>query len=211
MKKFLCVLFVYFVTVGLAFASDIPGMKYNDIKLKAKIKTDSGNWSYAKKSDDYLIKTEGFGGFYDYLKKDGTFAFTTDCKYEFFYNNKLVGYSDKDFVFYEFDYDGSALTRTQIPEEEIKNILSGYRIIKLSQFSPLTNSLKIKKGFGELKLLILNDLGVDMSEYCFTSGNADFKTYLISGVITISSKGMIQLSPSVGGSDQRPWYVLLVR
>ncbi|MBR6127674.1 hypothetical protein IKQ21_08330 [bacterium] len=211
MKKFLCTLFIFLISTALCYANDIHGMKYKDIKLKSKIKTDSGNWSYAKKSDDYLLKTEGFGGFYDYLKKDGSFAFTTDCKYEFLYNNKLAGYSDKDFMFYEFDYTDGVLTRTQIPEEEIKNILSGYRIIKLSEFSPLTNSLKIKKGFGELRLLILNDLGVDMNGYCFTSGNAKFKTYPISGVITVFSKGMIQLSPSAGGSDQSPWYVLLVR
>ena len=211
MKKILYTFFVFLLSLTLVSANEVSGMKYKDIKLKSKITYDENGWSYAKKSDNYFIKTEGFGDYYDYLNKDKSYAFTTDCKYEFLYNKKLIGYSDKDFVFYEFDYSNGVLTRKPVPEEEIKNFLSGYRIVKLSEFSPYTNSLKIKKGLGSLRLLVLNDIGIDMTEYGFTSGNMKFETFSIAGAVRISSAGMLQLSKDGAKSSQIPWFVILVR
>ena len=211
MKKILFAFLALLLSLTIVSANEIPGMKYKNIKPKSKIMYSENGWTSAKKSDNYLIKTEGFGNYSDYLDKEGNYAFTTNCDYEFLYDKKFAGYSNKDFKFYEFSYNDGVLTKQPIPEEEIKNILSGYKIIKLSEFSPYTNSIKIKKGFGELRLLIVNDIDIDMDGYHFTSGNTKFKTYNIAGIVTITSAGMLQLSKDSSESSQIPWFVILIR
>lgn len=195
-------------------ASDIPGFKYNEIKEKSKISYNSanGHWSTKvnKKEDLYFTKTKGFGTYFDYLTSNKSYAFTTDCEYEFIAGNLFIGYSNKDLKFYTFSYNGSLLKR-ELSDDEVKSLFPDYQIIKISEFSDKTNSLKIKKAWGDLRIILLNDTDKSFDNYTFSSGNAKIETYPISGLLTVSKPGMIQFSNSYGTSKENPWYVLLVR
>lgn len=214
MKKFAFLFITYFtLTLLTSFAGDIPGFRYNNIKYKTKLSYNSDNekWVKGKTSETYFVKTDGFGEFSAYLNQDGNFAFTTGCEYEFISDGKLYGYSNKDLKFYEFIYSDNSLIKTPLTEENVKTLLPEYKILKISEFSPLTNSIKVKKKFGEFKVLLFNDTEKTFENYYFSSGNAKFKTYPISGIIDILSTGMIQFSKAGENTKKNPWYIILVR
>lgn len=213
MKRLLVLVFIL-VFFSPVFAGEIPGFKYKDIGLKSKISYNpsTNKWSnHVNKGDNYFIKTKGFGKYSDYLDSNKSFAFSTDCEYEFIAGDFLIGYSNKDLKFYSFSYHAGELTKRELSQDEMQALLPEYKVIKISEFSPNTNSIKIKKDWNSLKVLLVNDTNKNFDNYKFTSGNAEIETYPMTGLLKISSPGMIQFSSTLGTSSENPWYIILVR
>lgn len=213
MKRIIAaLLFIGFIVP--AFAGDIPGFKYKDIGLKSKISysTSTGKWSeHVNKGDKYFVKSKGFGKYFDYLDENKSFAFSTDCEYEFIAGDLFIGYSNKDMKFYNFSLFNGKLVKRELSQDEMQSLLPEYKVIKMSEFSQNTNSIKVKKGRGDLKILLINDTNKNFSSYTFTSGNAEIETYPMNGILKISSTGMVQFASRLGTSSENPWYVILVR
>ncbi len=214
MKKILTSFLIMFCTVIFAKASDMPDLKYKNIDIKDKITYDIETNTWAKNTDkknlNYFMKVKGFGDFYDYLDSEQNFAFTTNCEYELIHNNTLIGYSNRDMKFYEILYDNKTVGKRALTKEEVGAILPEYKIISLSDFSPKTNSLKIKKNFSAMKVFLFNDTEDTFDGYTFTSGNSKFEQYDLRGFLTVYKPGMVQFSSPDGQNDKR-WYVLLIR
>ena len=215
MKKFF-VSFMVLMSFSLSvFADNFPNIKYKNIKNKDKISYDAATdtWStkFDKKTTNYFIKTKGFGEFYDYLYPNKDFAFSTNCEYEFIYNSNLIGYSNKDLKFFEIKFANGGISKRELTKEEIQQILPDYNVIYLSDFSKNTNSYKIKKHFGALKILLVNNTDDIFEDFEFTSGNAGFETYDLRGFLTVTKSGMIQFAKKDGSINDKNWYVLLVR
>ena len=212
MKKFLC-LFFCMILIQTAYAANYPDLKYKNIKNKEKISYDfsTGKWSkYNKNNGTYFIKTNGFGDFFDYLDSDKNFAFSTNCEYEFIYNDKLIGYSNKDLKFYNIRYENGKVNKAELSKEDVEKMFPDYRVISFNEFSEKTNSLKIKKNFGDLKIILFNDTDKTFEYYGFTSGNSKFEQYDLRGFLTVSKAGMVQFS-DLRECDDKSWYVLLIR
>ena len=139
------------------------------------------------------------------------FAFTTNCEYEFIYKDSLIGYSSRDLKFYRITLSGGTLSKLPLSKEEVQNIFPSYKVISLSEFSKKTNSYKIKKRIGDLKIILFNDSDKTFENYSFTSGNAKFEQYDLKGFITVSKPGMIQFSGLNDSLSDNNWYMLLVR
>lgn len=214
MKKIFVCFLIMFGAAALVNASNMPNLKYKNISTKDKItyNIETNLWSKTtnKKSSNYFFKTKGFGDFYDYLDSEQNFAFSTNCEYEFIYNGSLIGYSNRDLKFYEILYDNKTIGKRALTKEEIEAMLPDYKIISLSDFSSKTNSLKIKKRSGALKILLFNDTDMSFDDYIFTSGNSKFEQYDLRGFLTVYSQGMIQFS-KFGEMNDKNWYVLLIR
>ena len=213
MKRLLVSIFLL-MFLSPVFAGEIPGFKYKDIGLKSKISYNpsTNKWSnHVNKGDIYFTKTNGFGKYFDYLDSNKSFAFSTDCEYEFIANGFLIGYSNKDLKFYSFSLINGKLLKVELSQDEMQALLPEYKVIKISEFSPNTNSVKIKKDWSSLKILLVNDTDKNFYNYTFTSGNAEIETYPMSGLLKISSPGMIQFSCTSGNSSENPWYIILVR
>ena len=214
MKK---IFFSFFILLfGLSVcAQNFPDIKYKNIGNKDKIYYDpaSDNWTnkFDKKTDNYFIKTKGFGDFYDYLYPNKNFAFSTNCEYEFLYKGNLIGYSNRDLKFYDIKFINDGISKRELTKDEIQEILPNYHIICLSEFSQKTNSYKIKKHLGNLKILLVNDTDNTYDNFSFSSGNANFHTYALRGFITITKPGMIQFAKNDSHINDKDWYVLLVR
>ena len=213
MKKYITTIFVLFLSVIYTAASDIQGLKGNDIKLNSFLSYDnsSGQWQSGKKTETYFTKTKGFGEFPEYMHPNGDFAFATNCELEFLSNGQFIGYSNKDLNFYRFYFNEGVLEKEALSKEEIQGLLPNYRIIPLSAFSKYTNSVKIKKRTGDLKIILLNDIDKDFSGYTFSSGNAKFKTNVAAGIIYVTKPGMIQFSKKEENTPENPWFIILVR
>lgn len=212
MKKiFLFCLLSLFLTLNV-HANNFPNLKYKNIANKDKISFNpqTGIWSkkHNNKSEIIFTKTKGFGEFYDYLDTNKNFAFSTDCEYEFIYNDSLIGYSGRDMKFYDINFN-NGLSKRAMSQEEVETMFPDYKIISLSSFSKKTNSLKIKKHLGDLKIILLNDTDKTFDNFYFTSGNAKFEQYSLKGFLTVKSSGMIQFSDKKDPNGI--WYVLLVR
>ena len=194
MKKIILSVFICFSLSLGAFAGNLPPIKYKNIGIKNKIfyNADTESWSKKgdKKTDIYFVKVKGFGDYTDYLDADKNFVFSSECEYEFIYNNKLIGYSNSESNFYEISYKDGKCIKKIVPFDDVVEMLSDFKVIKASEFSELTNSIKVKKHFSDLNILILNDTGKDYSNYVFTSGNAKFKTY------TLNGPGILQIKPA---------------
>lgn len=215
MKKIFLSLFLSFMVMLSVCAEHFPDIKYKNIGNKDKIsynsQTDKWSKNIDKKTDNYFIKTKGFGDFYDYLYPNKEFAFSTNCEYEFIHNGSLIGYSNRDLKFYEIKFINNGLSKRELTKEEIQSILPDYHVIYMSEFSTKTNSYKIKKHFGSLKILLVNDTDSTFDDFIFTSGNAGFKTYDLRGFVTVTKAGMIQFAKNDGHLNDKYWYVLLVR
>ena len=96
-------------------------------------------------------------------------------------------------------------------EEEVQALFPDFKIIKISEFSTNTNSLKIKKDKRNLKIIILNDTDRNFYNYSFTSGNSKFELYPLTGFINIKKRGMIQFSHFGDNTKNNPWFILLIR
>ena len=214
MKRIVLTFLLSLAVVLSVNAKNMPDVKYKNIGNKDKISYNSETNVWSKKVDkkqgNYFIKTKGFGDFYDYLDSDKNFAFSTNCEYEFIYNNSLIGYSNREMKFYDITYINGGLSKRVLNKEEVESIFSDYKVVALSEFSSLTNSLKIKKHLSDLKLILLNDTDKTFDTYTFTSGNAKFEQYDLRGFLMVKSTGMIQFS-RLGEHDDKLWYVLLIR
>lgn len=212
MKKILISLIISAVVTLSVNAVDI---KYKNLKEKSKISynTELDKWSLKKNGEDYYVKTisVGSGSYSEFLNPDESFAFTTDCNYEFILNGDLIGYSNEKLKFYDFAIIDGELTKRELNQDEVQSLFPDYKIIKISEFSSSTNSLKLKKQGHPQKTIILNDTDKTFYHYSFTSGNSKFKTYPLSGFIDISKKGMIQFSHFGDNTQDNPWFILLVR
>ena len=213
-KRTFLILFISVFTALNVYSGNMPNLKYKNIGNKDKISYDSqtGVWSknVDKKSNNYFIKTEGFGEFYDYLDSNKNYAFTTNCEYEFIYNDSLIGYSSRDMKFYDLLYTNGGLSKRELSKEEVEAIFPEHKVITFSDFSAKTNSLKLKKHLGDLKIILLNDTNNTFDNYKFTSGNAKFEQYTLRGFLTVSKSGMIQFA-NTNHDDSHLYFVILVR
>lgn len=204
-----------FLSVCLAVnAQDFKQIQYKNIKDGAAITvTDDGlSWKLAdKKSPKSFIKriSVGTSNFSEFYSPEGEFLFSTGCQYEFIYKGSLIGYSNADLKFYEFTMNNDLLEQRELSEDEVQAIFKDFRIIKISDFTTSTNSLKINKGKG--KFILLNDTDRYFYHYGFTSNNAKFQNYPLKGFLDVTKKGMIQFSHFGDNTKENPWYILLVR
>lgn len=212
LKKFLYGLIAVLFTLSVN-ASDFQNIDYKNIKDGAKITCLDGIWTNKtnKKTKDYYIKkvSAGTSNFSEFYSPEGEFLFSTGCQYEFIYNGSLIGYSNSDLKFYEFTIKDNLLEQRELTEDEVQNLFKNFKIIKISDFSKSTNSLKINKGKG--KFILLNDTDRYFYHYSFTSDNAKFAIYPLKGFLDISKKGMIQFSHFGDNTKENPWFILLVR
>lgn len=198
-----------------ANASYLQNIDYKNIKTDSKITYIDGIWTTKinKKSQDYFVKetSNGTSNFSEFYSPDGNFLFSTGTQYEFIKDGKLIGYSNSDLKFYEYVMCEGILQQRELTEDEVQTLFPKYEIIKISDFSNKTNSLKIKKNRRNLKIILLNDTDRYFYHYGFSSNNAYFKKYSLKGFLDITKKGMIQFSHFGDNTQENPWFILLVR
>ena len=215
MKKILLSLIVMFATVLCANAEELLQIPYKNIKEESKLRIENDVWTNKinKKEQDYLIKfiSDGSGNYSEFYNSDGTYAFSTDCQYEFLHKGDLIGYSNQDLKFYDFTYAEGKLDKRELTEDEISALFPDYKIVKISDFSTNTNSLKLKKEGHNFKIIILNDTDKNFYHYSFSSNNGKFETYPLTGFINVTKKGMFQFSHFDDNTESTPWFILLVR
>lgn len=212
--RFIAILFLILISLS-ANASEINQIDYKNIKPKTKLSFVDEVWTTKvnKKTPKYYIKeiSNGTSNFSEFYAPDGSFLFSTGTQYEFIDNGRLIGYSNADLKFYEYRMHGELLQQRELLQDEVKELFPKYDIIRISDFSPLTNSLKIKKNKRKMKLILLNDTDSYFYHYDFTSNNAKFKKYQLKGFLDISKKGMIQFSHFGDNTKETPWFILLIR
>ena len=175
---------------------------------------DSGLWELTnKKNAIYIFKRDvnGASGFSEFYSKEGELLFSTGCQYEFINKGLLIGYSNIDLKLYEFFMIDGILNQRELSEDEVQALFKDYRIVKLSDFSKSTNSIKINRKSGVLKIILLNDTDNVFENYSFSTNNAKFETYDLAGFLNVTKDGMIQFSANGENSKVKPWYILLVR
>ena len=212
-KKVLIILLVPFCLS--ANAADFQKIEYKNLKDGTKIESDGLSWTTKinKKNKNYYVKripnsTSKISEFYS---PDGNFLFSTGTEYEFIKKGSLIGYSNSNLKFYEFSIIDNFLQQRELIADEVQELFPDYKVIPLSKIPSSTNSLKIKKRRGDLKLILLNDTDRYFDNYSFTTNNSKFKPYLLKGFIDIEKKGMIQFSRFGDNSKNSPWFILLVR
>ena len=215
MKKiFLSLLITGSLTLA-SQAADLANIKYKNINEEGKLKIVNDVWTdnVKRRDNDYFIKfiSDGTGSYSEFYNADGSFAFTTGCQYEFIKNGDLIGYSNQDLKFYDYTYADGVLSRRELTEEEVQALFPDFKIIKISEFSPNTSSLKVKKDKLNFKVILLNDTDRNFYHYSFSSGNSKFERYPLTGFINIKKRGMIQFSHFGDNTKANPWFVLLVR
>ena len=190
MKKILLSLIVMSAMVLCVNAEELLQIPYKNIKEESKLRIENDVWTNKinKKEQDYLIKfiSDGSGNYSEFYNSDGTFAFSTDCQYEFLHKGDLIGYSNQDLKFYDFTYAEGKLNKRELTEDEISELFPDYKIVKISDFSTNTNSLKLKKEGHDFKIIILNDTDKNFYHYSFSSNNGKFETYPLTGFINIT-------------------------
>lgn len=205
-----------FVSLSLCLSAyAIEEIEYKNLKDGAKLLYDGVNWSdkVSRKATDYYIKkiSDGITGFSEFYNPEGIFLFSTATNYEFLNKGSLIGYSNNDLKFYDiFIRDGIVETR-ELLADEVQALFPKYKVIKISDFSKATNSLKIKKKRGDMKLILLNDTDRSFDNYGFTSNNAEYSFYKLKGFLEITEKGMIQFSKFGDNTKNSPWFILLLR
>jgi len=208
-KNFILFLALFLCLPSFAFEK----IDFKNIEDNQKIMFDGSNWTtkVKKKDSDYYIKkiSTGTSRFSEFYTPQGNFAFSTGTQYEFIHKGSLIGYSNNDLKFYEFDIKNNLLEQRELKEDEINVLFPKRKIIKLSEFSKSTGSLKIKKKRGNLKIILLNDSDRYFYNYVFTTNNSKYKTYELKGFLDITKKGMIQFSSKI--NTDAPWFILLVR
>ena len=122
----------------------MQNIQYKNIKDGENIVNfENGNWGFAnKKSSEYFTKkiSSGTGSYSEFYSPEGEFLFSTGCQYEFIINGSLIGYSNYDLKFYEFTPSGRTAERRELTEEEVQALFPDFKIVKISEFSPNTNS-----------------------------------------------------------------------
>lgn len=212
MKKFYVLILSMILFCGAVSAEKI---QYKNINDGERITfSDLGQWKFAdKKTDNYFVKkiSDGTGAYSEFYTPQNEFVFSTGCQYEFLYNGSLIGYSNFDLKFYEFVLNNELLEQRELSENEVKELFKNFDIIRVSDFTTSTNSLRIKKTKRHYKIILLNDTDRYFYHYGFTSNNAKFETYPVKGFLDITKKGMIQFSHFGDNTKENPWFILLVR
>ena len=216
MRRFLLSFILVFISIITVNASEIQNIEYKNIKPNSKIiyNADIDRWEIVHKKDsDYLQKqiSAGSGSYSEFYTPDGDFAFSTGCTYEFIHKGDLIGYSNQDLKFYDFALVNNELTKRELREDEVQSLFPNFKIIKISEFSQNTNSLKIKQNKFNQKFILLNDTDMNFYHYSFSTGNSKFKAYDLAGFLEIKKKGMIQFSHFGENTENFPWFILLVR
>lgn len=212
--RFLAVILLMMMSLSVN-ASEINRIDYKNIKPKSKLSFVDGVWTTKvnKNNQEYYTKeiSPGTSNFSEFYAPDGSFLFSTGTQYEFIDKGHLIGYSNSDLKFYEYVIVEGLLQQRELSYDEIQAFFPKFNVVKVSEFSNKTNSLKVKKGRGHLKLILLNDTDRYFYHYDFTSNNAKFKKYQLKGFLDISKKGMIQFSHFGDNTKANPWFILLVR
>ena len=190
-------------------------LDYKDLKTGSKIQYLNAQWvdKVDKKSKDYFVKKNS-GGFFNYSEfysADDNFMFSTGTQYEFIHKGSLIGYSNSDLKFYEFEIKEDLLSQRELDYDEVQNLFPKFKIIRISEFSSNTNSIKVKKQRGALNIILYNDTDRYFDNYSFTTNNAKFDKYQLKGFLKINRKGMIQFSKFAENTKNYPWFVILVR
>ena len=171
MKKIFFSLLILFAVALTYSASELLNIPYKNIKEEDKIKLNNDVWTnkISRRDSDYFVKivSDGTGSYSEFYNSDGTFAFTTGCQYEFLYKGDLIGYSNQDLKFYDFTYADGLLNRRELSVDEIASMFPDFKIIKISEFSTNTNSLKVKKEGHNFKIILLNDTDRNFYHYSF--------------------------------------------
>ncbi len=208
----------FIVSAGLitsVAAADFLNIPYKNIKEEEKIKFENDSWTdkVSRRDNDYIIKfiSDGTGNYSEFYSSKGNLYFTTGCQYEFVYKGDLIGYSNQDLKFYDFRLNGNELIKRELTETEVQALFPDFKIIKISEFSQSTNSLKVKKEGVNFKVILLNDTDRYFYHYSFTTGNSKFETYPLKGFLNIKKRGMIQFSHFGDNTKNTPWFILLVR
>lgn len=215
MKKILLLAFLGILIVNPTFADKMNNIEYKELKENSKIlfNSDLGIWSQKinRKTPIFYVKKDMGDGTSLFVNiKDG-YAFSTNCQYEFLNKGLLIGYSNNDLKFYSFTLNDNILEKNELSLEEIQALFPKYQIIKISQFSKNTNSLKIKKNKSNFKIILLNDTEQKFYNYEYSSNNAEFEEYEQRGFLNITKSGMILFSNNAESTQESPWYVLLIR
>lgn len=215
MKRFLLCLIAILNFSIAANASEILNLPYKNLKEEQKIKIENDCWTakVPKQDSFYFIKfiSDGSGNYSEFFASDGQFAFSTGTQYEFIHKGDLIGYSNHDLKFYAYTFIDGKIVQRKLTEEEIQAMFPDFTIVKISEFSQHTNSLKIKKNAVPLKLILLNDTDKCFYHYSFSSGNSKFEKYPLTGFLNIKKKGMIQFSLFGDNTKENPWFIILVR
>lgn len=198
-----------------ANATELLNLDYKDLKTGSKIQYINAQWvdKVDKKSKDYFVKKNS-GGVFNYSEfysADDNFMFSTGTQYEFIHKGSLIGYSNSDLKFYEFEMKDNLLSQRELDFEEVQNLFPKFKIIRISDFSSNTNSIKVKKQRGVLNIILYNDTDRYFDNYSFTTNNAKFDNYQLKGFLRINKKGMIQFSKFAESTKNYPWFVILVR
>ncbi|MBQ7764787.1 hypothetical protein IJ384_05420 [bacterium] len=196
-------------------AADFQKIEYKQLKDKTKITYQDGAWltKVKTKNNDYFIKrsSEGVEKYSEFFAPTGEYLFSATTDYDFIENGRLIGYSNSNFKFYEYELFENKLSARELGAEEVQNLFPKFTIIKISEFSPTTNCLKIKKGKKNLNLIVLNDTDRYFDNYWFSTDNVNLKYYQLRGLLKIKNKGLVQLSRFGENTKIYPWFVLLIR
>ena len=214
LKKILVVLSCLLFQIS-ANATELEKIEYKNLKDGTKLIYDGVNWSnkVSRKATDYYIKKipNGITEFSEFYNPEGIFLFSTATQYEFVNKGSLIGYSNNDLKFYDIFINNGIVETRELLADEVQALFPKYKVIKISNFSKATNSLKIKKKRGNLKIILLNDTDMIFDNYSFTSNNAEYKFYELKGFLEITKKGMIQFSKFGDNTRYSPWFILLLR
>ena len=195
-------------------AEELLNIPYKNIKENSKITYDSDKdfWSkdVKRRNKDYFVKILS-GGALGYWSPQGDFLFESGCEYEFIEKGRFIGYSNNDLKFYDIAYVDKKLMKQELSPEEIQQLFPDYKIIRISEFSKNTNSLKIKKDKLAYKVLLLNDTEGGFEGYSFYTNNSKVRKYKLLGFLDIEKRGMIQFSSQNGHSEENPSFIILVR
>lgn len=210
-KKSCLTIFLLLVISLSVSAADI---RYKNINDGENISfSESKGWMLTNKKGEYFTKriSSGTGSYSEFYSPQGEFLFSTGCQYEFIHKGSLIGYSNHDLKFYEFMLENGILNQRELTEDEVSELFADFKIIRISDFTTSTNSLRLKKHKKHLKILLLNDTDRYFYHYGFTSNNAKFETYPTRGMLDITKKGLIQFSHFGDNTKENPWFILLVR
>lgn len=182
---------------------------YNLIETgnKISVSEDGSIWTTKiNKKDNYYIKQND-----SLFAIDNSTELFPNCSHLFINKGTLIGYSNHYLKFYELTVKENKLNKRELLPEEVKSIFPDFELAKLSEFSKSTNSIKIKKDKSVLKLIIFNDTDKNFEDYSFSSNNAKFESYPISGMLNIKQRGLIEFSHNGKNTQDTPWYILMIR
>ena len=212
MKKIIILIVSFFFYLPVLALEEIV---YENIEEGAKIAIINSNWTQkvSKKHTNYFVKKVSTqdSKLSEFYSADGNIFFSTGCHYDFIYKGSMIGYSNYEMKFYEFSFNEDEILRRELLYDEVKDLFPTYKIIKFSDFSKTTNSIKLKKKRKNLKIIVLNDTDKYFYNYDFTTNNSKFDRYALKGFLSVEKKGLIHFSRFGENSKNTPWYILLVR